>query len=122
MTKQEKEEEISKISRREFLKDAGLVVGGATIGSMAIVSACGGGGEITKTVTSTVTKTTTVGAGQTVTVTSPPITQVVETAGEANIVSFTVNGRKWSIEVKPHDTLQVALREQLGLISIKICV
>jgi hypothetical protein len=29
------------ISRREFLKDAGLIVGGATIGSMALVNACG---------------------------------------------------------------------------------
>ena len=29
------------LSRREFLKDAGLVAGGAAVGSMAILSACG---------------------------------------------------------------------------------
>ncbi len=33
--------EMFKISRREFLKDAGLVVGGATVGSAALLSACG---------------------------------------------------------------------------------
>ncbi len=49
----------SKISRREFLKDAGLIVGGATIGSMALVNACGNTETVTapgatKTVTSTV--------------------------------------------------------------------
>ena len=33
------EKEIGKISRREFLKDAGLVVGGATVGSMAFLLA-----------------------------------------------------------------------------------
>ena len=30
-----KKEEPGKVSRREFLKDAGLIVGGASIGSMA---------------------------------------------------------------------------------------
>jgi hypothetical protein len=38
---EEKKENISKISRREFLKDAGLVVGGAAIGSMSLMNACG---------------------------------------------------------------------------------
>jgi hypothetical protein len=42
MAEDQKKENISKISRREFLKDAGLVVGGATIGSMAFLNACGG--------------------------------------------------------------------------------
>ena len=51
------------VSRREFLKDAGLVVGGATIGSAAILSACKGGKTETKTVTDTVTKTVTTTAG-----------------------------------------------------------
>jgi protein NrfC len=51
MAEQEKgkEKEPGKISRREFLKDAGLVVGGATVGSMAILSACTTK-EVTKTV------------------------------------------------------------------------
>jgi len=62
----------NELSRREFLKDAGLVVGGATVGSMAILSACQKGETVTKTETRTVT--TTVGTGSTVTVTSPPTT------------------------------------------------
>jgi hypothetical protein len=33
---EDQKENISKITRREFLKDAGLIVGGATVGSMSI--------------------------------------------------------------------------------------
>jgi hypothetical protein len=71
---------LSRISRREFLKDAGLVVGGAAVGSMSILGACKSG-EATVTNTSTVTKTSTVTSpGQTITttVTAPPTTVVSE--------------------------------------------
>ena len=44
MTEKEKKESGG-ISRREFLKDAGLLVGGAAIGSTALLAACGEGGE-----------------------------------------------------------------------------
>ena len=44
-------------TRREFLKDAGLLVGGTAIGSTVLLAACGGGE--TETVTSTVTRTNT---------------------------------------------------------------
>ncbi len=75
----EKEKVTKEISRREFLKDAGLLVGGTAIGSTVLLAACGGE-ETTKTVTNTKTVTaaattvtdtvtTTVGAGQTATVT-----------------------------------------------------
>ncbi len=54
------------LSRREFLKDAGLVVGGATLGSMALLNACNNAaaaGDSTVTVTATAPgKTTTVTA------------------------------------------------------------
>jgi Fe-S-cluster-containing hydrogenase component 2 len=52
----------SGISRRDFIKDAGLIVGGATLGSTVLASACN---AITTTTTTT-------------TVTSPPITQQAE--------------------------------------------
>jgi len=78
----EKEKETEGLSRREFLKDAGLLVGGTAIGSTVLLAACGSGetetvtNTVTDTVTSTaaggtqtVTSTTTVGAGQTATVT-----------------------------------------------------
>jgi carbon-monoxide dehydrogenase small subunit len=77
-----KEKEVKGLSRREFLKDAGLVVGGTAVGSMAILSACKGE---TTTVTSTKTVTTTAAGGTTTvtspggtaTVTSPPVTTTV---------------------------------------------
>jgi hypothetical protein len=64
MTKKKRTEEIS---RRDFLKDASILVGGAAIGSTALLAACAGEPE-TETVTNTVTNTVT----QTQTVTSPP--------------------------------------------------
>ena len=42
---EEKKKESGAISRREFLKDASLLVGGAALGSAALLSACGGDGE-----------------------------------------------------------------------------
>jgi aerobic-type carbon monoxide dehydrogenase small subunit (CoxS/CutS family)/DNA-directed RNA polymerase subunit M/transcription elongation factor TFIIS len=81
----EKKKKISSgKTRREFLKDAGLLVGGTAIGSTILLAACGGGetetvtNTVTRTNTATVTSTlpgetqtvtTTVGAGQTATIT-----------------------------------------------------
>ena len=42
------EGKIKGISRREFLKDAGLLVGGAAISSTVMMAACGDGEETTK--------------------------------------------------------------------------
>ena len=58
--RQEKEnKELNKISRREFLKDAGILVGGASIGSMSMLNACKSGEATTITKSSTVTVTVT---------------------------------------------------------------
>ncbi len=66
MTEREKKE-TSTISRRQFLKNAGLLIGGTAIGSTVLLAACGGE---EKTVTNTITNTTTVTApGGTATVT-----------------------------------------------------
>jgi len=60
MPEKEKETENGQISRRQFIKNAGIVVGGTAVGSSILLSACNGGGEtITKTVTDTVNVTTT---------------------------------------------------------------
>jgi len=142
-----KTEEKQTISRRDFLKDAGLIVGGATVGSMALVNACKGatvtapGSTITKTSTITNNVTTTVagsgatvtttvtqqvGAGATVTTTAPgpTITKMVETAATgAKKVKLTVNGGVYEVLVDPEETLRVTLREKLGCLSIKdMCV
>jgi Fe-S-cluster-containing hydrogenase component 2 len=54
----EKEKESREISRREFLRDAGLLVGGTAIGSTIFLAACAGEPE-TATVTQTQMATTT---------------------------------------------------------------
>ena len=64
MDKKKIPKESGEISRREFLKDAGLLVGGTAIGSMVLLAACGG-----ETTTETVTQTVTAPGG-TATVTS----------------------------------------------------
>ena len=91
MTEEEKKKESGEISRREFLKDAGLVVGGAAMGSTILLAACGGE-ETTKTVTETATKTQTQTATQTQTVTStaPGGTETVTTTAPGGTVTKTV--------------------------------
>ena len=42
---EKKRKEPGGVSRREFLKDAGLLVGGAAVGSTVLLAACGGDGE-----------------------------------------------------------------------------
>jgi len=68
---EEKETKSCTISRRQFLRDAGLVVGGTAVGSAFLLTACGETKEITKTVTNTTTATTTApGTTKTVTTTA----------------------------------------------------
>jgi len=45
MAEGKKKKESGGISRREFLKDAGLFVGGAAVGSTMLLAACGGKDE-----------------------------------------------------------------------------
>ena len=60
----EEKKKSGEISRREFLKDAGLLVGGTAIGSTVLLAACGG-----ETVTETVDTTKTIETTKTVTTT-----------------------------------------------------
>ncbi|MDD4230546.1 MAG: (2Fe-2S)-binding protein [Dehalococcoidales bacterium] len=122
--------ESGKISRREFLRDAGIVVGGTAVTSTLLLSACGKEVEVTKTVTDTVTKyvcpvcneefdslsalkahfeSEHPGDGGT---TDKPV-------GQMKKISMTVNGWQEELIVTPTDTLRDALRDKLGLTSIK---
>jgi aerobic-type carbon monoxide dehydrogenase small subunit (CoxS/CutS family) len=136
-----KTENRKTISRREFLKDAGLIVGGATVGSMALINACGGtttvtapGTTVTKTSTVTNNVTTTVagsgatvtttvtqqvGAGATVTTTTPgpTVTKTVQVGGQQ--ISFTVNGKPYTKVVDPCWDLHYFLHDVLGYYDIK---
>lgn len=68
-------EKSNDFSRREFLKDAGLVVGGAALGAVALTSACNN--TTTETATQTATVTNQVTTTQTSTITNPPVTTTV---------------------------------------------
>jgi len=99
----------SGISRREFLKDAGLIVGGATVGSMALVNACQG---TTKTVTQTSTKTITV------TSSSPVITGMAETS-TIGLYKLNVNNQDYWVQLETDWSLAFVLRNKLSLFSVK---
>ena len=76
---EEKKKETQELSRREFLKDAGLLVGGTAIGSTILLAACGGE-DTTTTVETTKTVTSTAPGGTTtVTSTTPGGTTTVTT-------------------------------------------
>jgi Fe-S-cluster-containing dehydrogenase component len=79
--KPEEKKRSKEVTRREFLKDAGLVVGGAAVGSMAILSACTTEKTITQTQTKTTTNTTTA------TVTSPAVTTTATVTAPATTVT-----------------------------------
>jgi aerobic-type carbon monoxide dehydrogenase small subunit (CoxS/CutS family) len=105
------------LSRREFLRNAGFVIGGASLGSLAFLNACSSGSS--STVTKTVT--TTAGAGTTVTVTSPAVT--VTGTGTATtpsgIVHLIINGIDYYGHTEPQWTLAYVMREKLGIIGTK---
>ena len=98
---EEKKEESGGVSRREFLRDAGLLVGGTAIGSAVLLGACGGETE-TVTSTKTVTKTVEVSDGT-----------------AENIINLTVNGMKHTIQIQPNWTLHYVLHDKLGWIGPK---
>lgn len=58
MPEKEKLANERQFSRRQFIKNAGIVVGGTAVGSSILFSACGNGEDITTTVTKTVSVTT----------------------------------------------------------------
>ncbi len=103
--------ETGQLSRREFLKEAGLVVGGATVGSIAIMGACSNdNATATKTVTTTVG-----GAGSTIT-----ITKASETMPEG-LLKLNVNGKDYLLTgIKPTYTLAFVLREKCMLPGTKV--
>jgi len=120
--------EAGEISRREFLRDAGLVVGGAAIGSTVLLAACEEGEVTTETVTTTVTETVskfvcpidgmefdTLAELQAHFAAAHPEEKVIP-----GLITLTVNERNYVLQVKPNWTLAFVLREKLGLVGTKI--
>jgi len=89
------------ISRRDFLKDAGLVVGTPALGSMIAADQ-----SATRT-----TKTSDSAKGS---LPSPS-----SCAEGLHMVELTVNGGKYRCAVAPHWSLRQLLRDQIGLTSPK---
>lgn len=88
------------ISRRLFLKEAGLLLGGAALVPAPLVAACTPGSRTDNT---------------TVTVTFPPGSPT-----PSDIITLNINKREYRLAVKPNWTLDFVLREQLGLFGTKI--
>ena len=120
-------EKKTTVSRREFLKDAGLVVGGATIGSAAILSACSG-----EPVTNTVTETKTVtGASKFICpVDSKEFSSLEDLKKHyeadhvdkslENVITLNINGNNYVVAVEPWWPLVYVLRDVLGFYSVKV--
>ena len=94
---EEPEESLSTISRRKFLKDAGLIAGGAMGGSMAGVS------PITPGVPAT----------------AAAAAAIETTSAGSQKIKLNVNGVEYQVQVEPEESLRDCLREKLGYLSIK---
>ena len=95
----ENKEGLGHLSRREFLKDAGLVISGSTMGSIALAAETGprqraeaGGVEKAPAIPASTDRTA---------------------------IELTVNGGKYSFTVEPHWSLRQLLRDEIGLTSPK---
>lgn len=100
--KKGKEEKTKKgfgnLSRRDFLKDAGLVIGGTTVGSMAFTSGAQAQNK-------------------------PDADKISETLAQCSedtiTIELTVNGGKYRLRVEPNWSLRQLLRDETGLTSPK---
>jgi len=118
------------ISRREFLKDAGLVVGGATVGSMTFLSSCGKTTTVTNTATVTQPAVTTTLSKfiDPIDGTEWPTLDAMKAHFNAvhpgavlsdNLTVLNVNGVDYGVYIKPTWPLAMVLREKLGFLGVK---
>jgi aerobic-type carbon monoxide dehydrogenase small subunit (CoxS/CutS family) len=89
-------ESSSSLSRRKFLKDAGLIAGGTSMTGVSRLAAGGPGG---------------MSAAANV----PP----ENAAAGAQKTKLIVNGTEYQVQVEPDESLRDCLREKLGFLSIK---
>jgi aerobic-type carbon monoxide dehydrogenase small subunit (CoxS/CutS family) len=90
-----KEDKFGRLSRRRFLKDAGLVAGGA---SMAGVTPVSSGFSQPKGTADTIVHSAATGSQR---------------------IKLNVNGKEYEVNVEPEESLRDCLREKLGYLSIK---
>ena len=106
---------FGKMSRGQFLKAAGLAVGGATIGPSALLDPSNAGAT-TETATETAAGKA---AGVDAAVTASPATGIDEVSTRSITIDISVNGDHHQLQVYPRDTLRDTLRDQLGILSPK---
>lgn len=100
-TDEETKEDISNLSRRKFLKDAGLVIGGTTVGTIAFSS----GAEARQQGKDNI---------------APAEAASTNTQSECRQpIELTVNGGRYRFHVEPNWTLRQLLRDEIGLTSPK---
>lgn len=118
---EKKEKEIGEISRREFLKDAGFIVGGAAVGSTVLLTTYGPE-VITKTVIDKVTKFVCPYDGMefdTLAALQAHYEAKHSGAAIAGLTTLNVNGKTYELGVEPNWTLVFVLREKLGFTGVK---
>jgi aerobic-type carbon monoxide dehydrogenase small subunit (CoxS/CutS family) len=120
MTKEEKKKSSRKISRREFIKEAGLLIGGTAVGSPVMLAACSGNGQTTiQTVTKFVCHVDGQEFANLADLQAHFLTEHGGVLAALNVVRFSVNGYKYEMQVEPGWTLQYLLHDVLGWTSIK---
>ena len=123
MAEKKEKKESGEITRRGFLKDSGLILSGATIGSAGLFSVRDGEAAPQAT---TVSKFVCPDCEQEFDSLAELQSHFKDTHGEEpapaalNIVNFNVNGRSYEIQVKPSQTLYEVIHDVLGLTGIKV--
>lgn len=92
-------EKFGDLSRREFLKDAGMVIGGTTVGSIAFT---GGAEAKERTQTDEIVKE-----------------ENIRDTSVTNTIEMTVNGGKYHFYIEHNWSLRQLLRDEIGLTSPK---
>jgi aerobic-type carbon monoxide dehydrogenase small subunit (CoxS/CutS family) len=100
---EKKREVLGSISRRSFLKDAGIVVSAPAIGSLALGASAQTAAQANQAAPHAAAAAPGIGT--------------VEAAMEA--IQLTVNGGKYKFTVEPNWTLRQVLRDQIGFTSVK---
>jgi len=110
------------LSRREFIKDAGLVMGGVAIGSLALTASCGSETTVTKTVSSYACPyCTQTFASLDLLKTHVSASHAASGAvGLEDMVRLNVNGDDYYVKVEPYWDLAFVLRDKLGFFALKI--
>ena len=98
-TEEKTKKRFGHLSRREFLKDAGLVIGGSTMGSIAFAADTE--------------------AQQQVKGTAVEKDACPQESTDSSTIELTVNGDKYRFRVEPNWSLRQLLRDEIGLTSPK---